>query len=110
MLAIALGDLPHFTTFLCLFSYTVTTNLVFSYESISWDIDNRQGFLAGSPIRAVSMTALLDSLKMIKKSEDEHVFKFFGSTFNARYFTRNDLIGQYRASSLANGFPFSHQG
>ena len=67
MLAIALGDLPHFTTFLCLFSYTVTTNLVFSYESISWDIDNRQGFLAGSPIRAVSMTALLDSLKMIKK-------------------------------------------
>ena len=65
MLAIALGDLPHFTMFLCLFYYIANTNLVFSYESISWDvqdIDNRQGFLAGSPIQAVSMTALTSGL------------------------------------------------
>ena len=37
--------------------------VLFSYESISWDvqdIDNRQGFLADSPIRAVSMTALIN--------------------------------------------------
>ena len=38
---------------------------MFSYESISWDvqdIDNQQGFLAGSPIRAVWMTALIKCL------------------------------------------------
>ena len=48
------GELQHFTVFITYF-------VLFSYESISWDvqdIDNRQGFLADSPIRAVSMTAL----------------------------------------------------
>ena len=48
------GVLAHFTVF---FTYFV----LFSYESISWDvqdIDNRQGFLADSLIRVVSMTAL----------------------------------------------------
>ena len=66
MLAIALGDLPHFTTFLCLFQYIVTTNLVFSYESISWDvqdIDNRQVLLAGSPIRkGIDDSPIINSL------------------------------------------------
>ena len=51
------GELLHFTVFITYF-------VLFTYELISWDvqdIDNQQGFHADSPIRAVSMTALISS-------------------------------------------------
>ena len=58
---IAQGELPHSYGVSVLIFSVASLPMLFSYESISWDIQdigNRQGFLAGLSIRVISLTAL----------------------------------------------------